>query len=146
MKELIYPVLIKKNSLLRIAKNFMFTLSKLCAFPVKMCIPSESHPIPGEVPPHSRWHTSSFPVRMCIASEDESQRDKHSHREWWCDWPRMHILTGNGDVTHREWRCDSPGMHIVYTGCCCQVPFSLTCYEWDFGVFLYLQKSLVNEA
>ena len=45
---------------------------------------------------------SRFPIRMCIAGEDESQWNKHPHREWRCDLPGVHILTGNGDVTNQE--------------------------------------------
>ena len=43
-----------------------------------------------------------------------------SHREWRCDSPGMHFLTGNGnlphqewDVPHREWGRASLGMHIL---------------------------------
>ena len=64
-----------------------------------MCILNEAHP-------HS--------------SEDESEWNKHPHREWRCDSPGMHILTWNGDVSHRDWGCassgtccDSLGMHIL---------------------------------
>ena len=61
----------------------------------------------------------AFPVRMCIPSEDESQWNKHPHREWRCDSPEMHIFTGNGDVPYREcrWECtSSPGMGMCLTG------------------------------
>ena len=81
----------------------------------------------------------AVPVRhISIPGEDESQQNKHSHREWRCDSPGMHILTGNGDVLYRkctsspemgmrltgnahphwEWGCDSPGMHILTGNAC----------------------------
>ena len=100
-------------------------LCKLCAFPVRICIPIEDV--------HSWWGASPFPVRICIPNENVHSRwgvlipgqDVHSR---WVTSPfpvrhvlyvlrvnhnRIHILTGNGDVTHREWRCASPGMHIL---------------------------------
>ena len=33
-------------------------------------------------------------------------RNAPPHQEWGCASPRMHILTGNGDVPHRKWECD----------------------------------------
>ena len=58
------------------------TLYKLCAFPVRMCIPGEAHPhsqwgcaiLVSHIPilgddMHSRWGISPFPVRMCIPGE-----------------------------------------------------------------------------
>ena len=62
-----------------------------CAFPVRMYIPSESHP-------YSRVRHTLIP------SEDESHRNKHPKEEWRCDSPGMHILTGNGAVPHQECR------------------------------------------
>ena len=50
-----------------------------------------------------------------IPGEDESQWNKHPHREWGCASPGMHILTRNGNVTQREWGCALPGMHMLTT-------------------------------
>ena len=138
------------------------TLYKLCAFPVRICIPGEDM--------HSRWGTSAFPVRMCIPgeshphsrwgcafpvrhipipSEDKSQWNKHPHLEWQCDSPGMHILTGNGGCVspgmgmcltgnahpHREWGCASPRMHIVYTGWISD--FNTECYMEGGGGVIF---------
>ena len=67
--------------------RWLFTLYKLCAFPLRICIPGEDV--------HSRWGTFPFPVRM-------------NHNG-------INILTGNGDVTHRE--CTSSlGMGMCLSG------------------------------
>ena len=50
---------------------------------------------------------------LLIGNGDVPHRKCTPHREWGCDSPGMHILTGNGDVPHREWGCDSLGMHIL---------------------------------
>ena len=45
----------------------------------------------------------AFPVgHIPIPDEDESQWNKHTHRERRLASPGMHILTGNGDVPRRE--------------------------------------------
>ena len=55
-------------------KLSVFTLYKLCAFPVRMCISGESH------------HNSGEDVYSIVI---------HPHQEWGCASPGMHILTGN---------------------------------------------------
>ena len=92
-----------------ISKSFFFiTLYKLCAFPVRICIPVEDV--------HSRCGTFPFPVRMNHNGMNILTGSTYSHREWGCTSQGIHILTRNGDVPHRE--CiSSPGKHIVYTGC-----------------------------
>ena len=85
----------------------LVSLYKLCAFPVRIWIPSEDV--------HSRWGTSPFPMRMCIPGE------AHLHSWWGFAFPvRMFILLwfitsslGMELVTHQEWECASLGMHIL---------------------------------
>ena len=69
---------------------FRLTLYKICAFPVRMCIPGEAHP-------HSWRVTSPIP------SEDLMNHNG------------INILTGNGDMTHRECK-SSLGMGMCLTG------------------------------
>ena len=82
-------------------KRRFMTLHKPCAFPVSYI------PIHGEC---------AFPVsHIAIPGKDESQWNKHTYREWRCDSPGIHILTGNGDMPHQE--CTfSPGMGMWLTG------------------------------
>ena len=60
-------------------------------FPVRMCIPGEAHP-------HSRWGYAFLMTHNPILSEAS---------------PRMHIFTGNGNVTDGEWECESLRLHIL---------------------------------
>ena len=67
-------------------QRYRITLYKLCAFPVRICIPGEAHH-------HSKWGWITM--------------------EWTSSSTGIHILTGNGDVPHQEWGCTSPGTHIL---------------------------------
>ena len=69
---------------------------------------------------------------MCNPGDDVHSIVIHTHLEWGCASPGMHILTRNGDVPHRKctsspgmemcltengdhrkWGCASPGIHIL---------------------------------
>ena len=86
------------------------TLYKLCAFPVRICIPSEAV--------NSRWVNPAFSVRHTpIPGEDESQRDKYPYREWWFTWNEGASLGMrrwlNGNAHHHQECIPSPRMHIA---------------------------------
>ena len=117
------------------------TLSELCAFPVRICIPGEDvhslwetsrFPVryisfPGE-DMHSRWGTFPFPVRMCIPGETHPHSrwayallvrhisipgEAHPHSRWGFSFPlRMFIVIH----PHWEWGCASPWMGMCLTG------------------------------
>ena len=108
---------------------FVYTLYKLCAFPVRICIPGEdTHSrwstspflvrhifIPDEAHPHSRWGTSSFLVRMWIPGE------AHPYFRWGCAFPVSHIAIPGEDgysiVIHPHRECiSSKGLKVCLTG------------------------------
>ena len=102
-------------------KVLLFTLYKLCALPVRMCIPGEDESQWNEHPhrewgySHREWGCPSPGMGMCFTG------NAHTHREWEYASPGMHILTRNGDVPHEECTSSprmgiaSPGMY-VFTG------------------------------
>ena len=101
------------------------TLHKLCAFSVRICIPGETHPHPGEGTSPFSVRISPFPMRICIPIETHPPfpvrmcipGEAHPHSRRGCaflvrmNYSGMNILTENA-YPHREWGCASLGMHI----------------------------------